>query len=342
MRPSPQVLSRGSAPCRRPAPTGRGGAPRARRHSRGPAPTTRRSTSGPVVIPRRYRGNPPRFARVGFGRQESRPMNIAVCVKQIPDPAVPGQARRRPHPRPFRQAHPRRLRRLRRRDGVAARREGRRRRGRAHLHGAQRRGVGPAHRARDGRGARRARQRRRARGLRRAVDGQGAGEGDRPRGWHRARRRRDRVHRWLHRHNPAQIAELLGWPSLTFAKHVEIGDGKVTIQRQTEAGYDTVEASLPAVVSVTAGVVEPRYPSFKGIMAAKNKPVDTVTVADLGLSPDDVGWAGARQTIVSVGAAPERGPARRSRTTARRSSASSRSSSSSRSFEKPDSMSLIR
>jgi electron transfer flavoprotein beta subunit len=105
---------------------------------------------------------------------------------------------------------------------------------------------------------------------------------------------------------PAQVAELLGWPSLTFARHVEIGDGKVTIQRQTEAGYDTVEAPLPSVVSVTAGVVEPRYPSFKGIMAAKNKPVDAVTAADLGLGADDVGWSGARQTIVSVGAAPER------------------------------------
>jgi len=105
---------------------------------------------------------------------------------------------------------------------------------------------------------------------------------------------------------PAQIAELLDWPSLTFAKHVEVGDGKVNIQRQTEAGYDEVEASLPAVVSVTAGVVEPRYPSFKGIMAAKNKPVDQVTVADLGLSADQVGWAGARQKIVSVDAAPER------------------------------------
>ena len=77
---------------------------------------------------------------------------------------------------------------------------------------------------------------------------------------------------------PAQVAELLGWPSLTFAKHIEVGDGKVKIQRQTEAGYDVVEASLPAVVSVTAGVVEPRYPSFKGIMAAKNKPVDEVKV----------------------------------------------------------------
>jgi electron transfer flavoprotein beta subunit len=105
---------------------------------------------------------------------------------------------------------------------------------------------------------------------------------------------------------PAQVGELLGWPALTFAKHVEVGDGKVTVQRQTEAGYDVVESSLPAVVSVTAGVVEPRYPSFKGIMAAKNKPVDQVTVTDLGLSGDDVGWTGARQQIVSVGAAPER------------------------------------
>ena len=105
---------------------------------------------------------------------------------------------------------------------------------------------------------------------------------------------------------PGQVAELLGWPSLTFAKHVEIGDGKVTIQRQTENGYDVVEASLPAVVSVTAGVVEPRYPSFKGIMAAKSKQVDTPSVADLGLDAGEVGWAGARQTITSVAAAPLR------------------------------------
>jgi electron transfer flavoprotein beta subunit len=90
---------------------------------------------------------------------------------------------------------------------------------------------------------------------------------------------------------PAQVAEVLGWPSLTFAKHVEIGDGKVSIQRQTESGFDEVEASLPAVVSVTAGVVEP---------------VDQVAVGDLGLSADQVGWAGARQKIVNVGAAPER------------------------------------
>jgi electron transfer flavoprotein beta subunit len=105
---------------------------------------------------------------------------------------------------------------------------------------------------------------------------------------------------------PGQLAQLLDWPSLTFAKHVEIGDGNVTIQRQTEAGYDVVESSLPAVVSVTAGVVEPRYPSFKGIMAAKNKPVDECGATDLGLSADEVGWAGARQEIVNVAAAPAR------------------------------------
>ncbi len=105
---------------------------------------------------------------------------------------------------------------------------------------------------------------------------------------------------------PAQIAELLNWPSVTFAKHVEITDGKVKVQRQTEAGYDDVEASLPAVVSVTAGVVEPRYPSFKGIMAAKNKPVDQVKASDLGLDASQVGWQGARQEITNVGQAPAR------------------------------------
>jgi electron transfer flavoprotein beta subunit len=105
---------------------------------------------------------------------------------------------------------------------------------------------------------------------------------------------------------PAAVGELLGWPSLTFAKHVEIDGSAIKILRQTEAGYDVVESSLPAVVSVTAGVVEPRYPSFKGIMAAKNKPVDTVTAADLGLGADEVGWAGSGQDITGVGAAPPR------------------------------------
>ena len=105
---------------------------------------------------------------------------------------------------------------------------------------------------------------------------------------------------------PEQIAALLDWPSVTFAKHIEVSDGTVKVRRQTEAGYDEVECPLPAVVSVTAGVVEPRYPSFKGIMAAKSKPVDQVTVADLGLDAGQVGWAGARQEIVEVVPAEER------------------------------------
>ena len=103
---------------------------------------------------------------------------------------------------------------------------------------------------------------------------------------------------------PEQIAELLGLPSVTFAKSVSVADGQLTVNRQTEAGYDEVTCPLPAVVTVTAGVVEPRYPSFKGIMAAKSKPVDQVTAADLGITP--VGWAGAGQQIVDVAAAPAR------------------------------------
>jgi len=103
---------------------------------------------------------------------------------------------------------------------------------------------------------------------------------------------------------PEQIAEVLGLPSVTFAKHLAIADGKLDAQRQTEDGYDDVSCPLPAVVSVTAGVVEPRYPSFKGIMAAKSKPVETVTAADLGVNP--VGWAGANQTISNVSQAEAR------------------------------------
>src|SRR5215203_2104236 len=103
---------------------------------------------------------------------------------------------------------------------------------------------------------------------------------------------------------PEQIAEVLGLPSVTFAKHIAVDGASVKVERQTESGYDEITCPLPAVVSVTAGVVEPRYPSFKGIMAAKSKPVDTVTAADLGVSP--VGWAGSGQEISNVGKAEER------------------------------------
>jgi electron transfer flavoprotein beta subunit len=99
---------------------------------------------------------------------------------------------------------------------------------------------------------------------------------------------------------PVQVAEILGLPSVTFSKKVTVDGDKVTVERQTEAGYDEVQVSLPALITVTAGVVEPRYPSFKGIMAAKGKPVDQLTVADLGLDAGSVGAAGAGQEVVSV------------------------------------------
>jgi electron transfer flavoprotein beta subunit len=105
---------------------------------------------------------------------------------------------------------------------------------------------------------------------------------------------------------PVQLAELLGFPSITFAKKVSVANGTVTVDRQTEAGYDEVECPLPAVVTVTAGVVEPRYPSFKGIMAAKSKPLDQLTVADLGLDASQVGASGARQEVTDVSAADAR------------------------------------
>ena len=100
---------------------------------------------------------------------------------------------------------------------------------------------------------------------------------------------------------PEQIAEVLGLPSVTFAKSIAVDGQTVKIERQTESGYDEVTCPLPAVVSVTAGVVEPRYPSFKGIMAAKSKPVENVTAGDLGI--ESISWA---QSITDVEDAPAR------------------------------------
>jgi electron transfer flavoprotein beta subunit len=100
---------------------------------------------------------------------------------------------------------------------------------------------------------------------------------------------------------PVQVAELLGLPSVTFAKHIEVDGDKVKVDRQTEAGYDEVECPMPCLVTVTAGVVEPRYPSFKGIMAAKGKPVEELKVGDLGIEAPAVG-----QQVVDVAAAEAR------------------------------------
>ena len=104
---------------------------------------------------------------------------------------------------------------------------------------------------------------------------------------------------------PVQLAELLGLPSITFAKSVSVEGSTVKVERQTEAGYDEVTAPLPALVTVTAGVVEPRYASFKGIMAAKSKPVEILSVADHDLA-GQTGPAGARQQIIEVVAAEAR------------------------------------
>jgi electron transfer flavoprotein beta subunit len=82
---------------------------------------------------------------------------------------------------------------------------------------------------------------------------------------------------------PPMLAELLGVPQLTFAKEVEVSDGTIAIHRQTEDGYQVVEAPTPAVVTVTAGIAEPRYASLKGIMAARSKEVKQLTLAELAL-----------------------------------------------------------
>lgn len=83
---------------------------------------------------------------------------------------------------------------------------------------------------------------------------------------------------------PQMMSEILDVPCLSFARKVEAGDGSVTIERQTASGYNVVTAAIPALITVTAGI-EPRYPTFKGIMQAKSKPVTTFTAADLGVDP---------------------------------------------------------
>jgi len=105
---------------------------------------------------------------------------------------------------------------------------------------------------------------------------------------------------------PQQIAEILGLPALTFARKVEHIDGKLRVERQTASGYDVVTSPLPALVSVTSGAVEPRYPTFKGIMQAKQKPVDQPTCVDLGIDPGSVGLGGSGQSITAVRPAPAR------------------------------------
>src|SRR6267143_3466026 len=104
---------------------------------------------------------------------------------------------------------------------------------------------------------------------------------------------------------PAQLAELLGLPLLSFAKKLEVAEGKALIDRQTDDGYDVVEAPLPAVVTVTGGINEARYPALRGIMQAKNKEVKQVGLSDIGLA-GQAGNAALTEEVVEIRAAEAR------------------------------------
>lgn len=105
---------------------------------------------------------------------------------------------------------------------------------------------------------------------------------------------------------PAMVAERLGLPQVTFAGSVALEGDAVRIERDGEAGTDVITASLPALVSVTDQINDPRYPSFKGIMAAKKKPVQTWSLADLGVSAEQVGAAAATTVVEQVTPRPPR------------------------------------
>lgn len=104
---------------------------------------------------------------------------------------------------------------------------------------------------------------------------------------------------------PGALAELLSLPQLTFARTLDVSGTTVTIQRATETGFQSVSADLPVLVSVTASIGEPRYPSFKGLMAAKRKPIDNQGIASLGMSAAEVGESGAKERVLSIDAVRE-------------------------------------
>jgi electron transfer flavoprotein beta subunit len=105
---------------------------------------------------------------------------------------------------------------------------------------------------------------------------------------------------------PHMLAERLGIAALTGARKLTVDGAALTIERQTDEGYEIVTAKAPAVVSVWDTINEPRYPSFKGIMEAKKKPVSTLALADLGIAPDEVGFAGATSEVVEHAKRPPR------------------------------------
>ena len=104
----------------------------------------------------------------------------------------------------------------------------------------------------------------------------------------------------------AMLAERLDVPQASLASKVDIDGSVIRIRRVAEDGYHEVEASLPAVLSVVEKINEPRYPSFKGIMAAKKKPVETLSLADAGIDPGQVGLGAAATEVVSFAKRPPR------------------------------------
>jgi electron transfer flavoprotein beta subunit len=105
---------------------------------------------------------------------------------------------------------------------------------------------------------------------------------------------------------PAMLAEILGAPQLTQARKVTVDGSTVTIERVTDTGYEAVQGSTPAIISVVEKINDPRYPSFKGIMAAKSKPIDVKTIADIGLDAGEVGLANSWSSVESFESAPPR------------------------------------
>jgi electron transfer flavoprotein beta subunit len=110
---------------------------------------------------------------------------------------------------------------------------------------------------------------------------------------------------------PHMIAERLGIAALTGARKLTVDGNTLTVERQTEEGYEVITASTPAVVSVWDTINEPSYPSFKGIMAAKKKPLQTLSLADLGIDASEVGFAGATSTVLEHGKRPPRSAGRK-------------------------------
>ena len=105
----------------------------------------------------------------------------------------------------------------------------------------------------------------------------------------------------------AAVADRLRRPVISQVAELTVADGKVTGKRQTEFGYDTIEAPLPAVVAVSDAINEPRYPSLKGIMGARSKPQRSVSVSELGIDADEVGDAGSRTVVQALNDPPPRG-----------------------------------